>query len=52
MRRTFWLRRKQRSKLDAIIALRRVGKMRGSPLGDDVVPAGRLVIMRALVRIL
>ncbi len=52
MRRTFWLRRRQKSKLDAIIALRGVGKIRGSPLGDDVVLAGRLVIMRVLVRIL
>ena len=48
----FWLRRRLKSRLDATSVLRGVGKMRGSPLGDDIVPAGRLVIIRALVRIL
>ena len=48
----FWLRRRPKSRLDATSVLRGVGKMRGSPLGDDVVLAGRLVIIRAPVRIL
>ncbi len=42
----------QRNRLDATSALRGVIEMRDNPLGDDVVPAGRLVIMRVLVKIL
>ncbi len=52
MCKTFWLKKRRRSRLDVISALRRVGKIRGSPLGDDVVPTGRLVIIRIPVRIL
>ncbi len=49
---TFWLKRRQRSRLDATSALRGVGKIRGSYLGDGIVLTGRLVIMRVLVKIL
>ena len=52
MRRTFWLERRQKSRLDATSALRGVGKMRGNPVGDDVALTGRLVIIRVLVKIL
>jgi hypothetical protein len=52
MHKTFWLKRRQRSRLDATSALRGVVEVRGNPLGDDVVPAGRLVIMRVPVKIL
>jgi hypothetical protein len=50
MRRTYYLRRRQKNRLDATSALRGVFKRRGSRLGDDVVLAGSLVIMRALVK--
>ncbi len=49
---TFWLKRRQRSRLDATSALRGVGKIRGSHLGDGVALTGRLVIMRIPVKIL
>ncbi len=52
MCKTFWLKKRQRSRLDATSALRGVGKIRSSPLGDDVVPTRRLVIIRIPVRIL
>jgi hypothetical protein len=52
MHKTFWLKRRQRSRLDATSALRGVVEVRGNTLGDDVVPAGRLVIMRVPVKIL
>ncbi len=52
MYKTFWLKRRQRSRLDVISALRRVVEVRGNPLGDDIVPAGRLVIIRISVKIL
>jgi hypothetical protein len=51
MHRIYWLRRRQKSRLDAISAQRGVGKMRGNPLGDDVALVGRLVIIHALVKI-
>jgi hypothetical protein len=50
MRKTYYLRRRQKSRLDVTSALRGLFKSRGSRLGDDVVLAGSLVIMRALVK--
>jgi hypothetical protein len=52
MYKTFWLKRRQRSRLDTTSALRRVVEVRGNTLGDDIVPAGRLVIMCIPVKIL
>ncbi len=50
MRKTFWLKRRQRSRLDATSALRGVGKIRGSRLNAVVVLATKQVIMRELVK--
>ena len=46
----YYLKRRQRSRLDATSALKGVGKRRGSPLGEDVALIERLVIIYKLVK--
>jgi hypothetical protein len=50
MRRTYWLKGRQRNRLDAIGVLRGGSKMRGNPLGDGVALVERLVIIHELVK--
>ncbi len=52
MHKTFWLKRRQKSRLDATSALREVVEVKSNSLGNDVVLAGRLVIMLVPVKIL
>jgi hypothetical protein len=48
--RTYHLRRRQKSRLTVTNALRRLFKMRGSRLGEDVALVGSLVIIHVLVK--
>jgi hypothetical protein len=48
----FWLKKRQKSRLNTTSALREVVKVRGNPLGNNIVPIGRLVIIHIPVKIL